>query len=198
MSSQYTEVHLDALREVMNTGSGSAAADLGEMLERSVNINVPRVVLTDIAEAVEIFGGADGGVATVIGVPLTGDLQGVVTIVLQGSAPSSLCEWLGCPYPSEFATSALQEIGNTLASSYTEILAEMAGLKVEMHPPDLATDLLPALLPAIAAGVDDAADEVLLIDSELVVSGENCNLSVLLLSRRDCIAALLENLGLSL
>ena len=42
MSSQYTEMQLDALRELANIGSGTASTALSGMLGRSVDISVPK------------------------------------------------------------------------------------------------------------------------------------------------------------
>ena len=41
MSPQYTELQLDALRELANIGSGNASTALSGMLGRSVDISVP-------------------------------------------------------------------------------------------------------------------------------------------------------------
>ncbi len=40
----YTEMQLDALRELANIGSGTASTALSSMLGRSVDITVPRLV----------------------------------------------------------------------------------------------------------------------------------------------------------
>jgi chemotaxis protein CheC len=42
MPKSYPEVHLDALREIANIGSGTAATALSSMLGRPVDISVPK------------------------------------------------------------------------------------------------------------------------------------------------------------
>ena len=49
----YTEMQLDALRELANIGSGTAATALSAMLGRPVDISVPSARALPLAEAVE-------------------------------------------------------------------------------------------------------------------------------------------------
>ena len=42
MSAQYTEIQLDALRELANIGAGTASTALSEMLGRVIDLSVPK------------------------------------------------------------------------------------------------------------------------------------------------------------
>ena len=53
---RYTDIQLDALRELANIGSGKACTALSSMLGRSVDISVPSASVLPMAEAVGTIG----------------------------------------------------------------------------------------------------------------------------------------------
>ena len=66
MSTQYTELQLDALRELANIGSGTASTALSAMLGRSVDISVPKAQALPFAEAVEAAGPAEQDITAIV------------------------------------------------------------------------------------------------------------------------------------
>ena len=52
-------VQLDVLKEIGNIGSGNAATALSQLLNRSIDMQVPQVRLMDVADA--RFAGQAGG-----------------------------------------------------------------------------------------------------------------------------------------
>lgn len=75
MSPAYTELQLDALRELANIASGTAATALSQMLGREIGLSVPRAQALALADAVDAAGDP---AETVNGValPLEGDIAG--------------------------------------------------------------------------------------------------------------------------
>jgi chemotaxis protein CheC len=71
----------------------------------------------------------------------------------------------------------------------------MLGMEIQPSPPETAWDLLGAIVATVLLGQGDA-DGALLLDSDLVVEGESCGLSLLLLPVGRGIAELLERMGL--
>ena len=56
MTPRYTDMQLDALRELANIASGTAATALSQMLGREVELSVPRVLALPLADAVDACG----------------------------------------------------------------------------------------------------------------------------------------------
>ena len=56
MNSHYTEMQLDALRELANIASGTAATALSQMLGREIELSVPRALALPLADAVDAAG----------------------------------------------------------------------------------------------------------------------------------------------
>jgi len=193
---RYTELQLDALRELANIASGNAATSLSQMLGRGVELSVPRVLALPMADAVDACGDPDEDITSVV-IPLDGDIEGVVLLLITLEGADALCSLLGVEARSEIGASALQEIGNILGTSCLNALAAMTGLHLEPCPPHITTDMLGAILSSLALTQTTSTDLVLVLDSELEVENEPCSISFVLLPTDGGVSDLLRPLGLA-
>jgi chemotaxis protein CheC len=196
VSTQYTELQLDALRELANIGSGTASTALSTMLGRSVDISVPTAQALPFAEAVEATGPPESEITGIV-LGIVGELDGTVLLLVPPADADGLCRLLGVEPDDEFALSALGEIGNIVGTSYINALAAMTGMTIEPTPPATATDMLGAIVESVLAGHAHAGDVALLLDSNLTVEGEDCSVSFLLVPDQGGVDVLLSRLGLS-
>jgi chemotaxis protein CheC len=183
---------MDALRELANIGSGTASTALAAMLGRPVDISVPSAKALPFADAVDATGPAERVVTGVV-IGVVGQLDATVLLLLGESDAAVLCRLLGVDPDDELAPSALGEIGNIVGASYINALGAMTGLELEPAPPVSATDMLGAIVVAGRAEGDDVA---LVLDSDMVVEGEDCSISFLLVPSRGGVEELLSRLGL--
>jgi len=193
---RYTESQLDALRELANIASGNAATALSQMLGRDIGLSVPRVLALPLADAVEACGSPDELVTSIV-IPLEGDIDGLVLLLISNEGAAALCQLLGVDAGSEIGDSALREIGNILGTSCLNALASMTGLNLGPCPPHLTADMLGAIVSSLALSQAEFADLVLVLDSELDVAGEPCSMSFLLLPTDGGVTDLLTPLGLA-
>jgi chemotaxis protein CheC len=193
---RYNELQLDALRELANIASGNAATSLAQMLGREVELNVPRVLALPLADAVEACGSPDEATTSVV-IPLDGDIDGVVLLLIDPTGAEALCKLLGVDAWDEIGESALREIGNILGTSCLNALASMTGLHLEPRPPHLTTDMLGAIISSLALSQTASTELVLVLDSELAVADEPCSISFVLLPTEGGVSDLLAPLGLA-
>jgi len=196
LSTQYSEIQLDALRELANIGSGTASTALSTMLGRSVDISVPNARALPFAEAVEAAGPQEQDVTGIV-LGITGDMDGTVLLLVPPADADAMCRMLGVEPDDDFALSALGEIGNVVGTSYINALAAMTGMVIEPTPPGTATDMLGAIVQSVLAGHAHAGDIALMLDSDLTVEGEDCSISFLLVPEQGGVDELLARLGLS-
>jgi chemotaxis protein CheC len=196
VSPQYTDLQLDALRELANIGSGTASTALSGMLGRSVDISVPKAQALPFAEAVDAVGPAEQAMTGIV-LGIVGEMSGTVLLLVPPSDADALCRMLGVEPDDEFALSALGEIGNIVGTSYINALASMTGMDIEPTPPATATDMLGALVATVLATHAHAGDVALMLDSNLVVEGDDCSVSFLLVPDQGGVETLLSRLGLS-
>ncbi len=123
---------LDVLKEVGNIGSGNAATALSRLLNKPVDMGVPKVQMLPFEEIAEKVGGNEQLVVAIF-FRVEGEAPGNLFFILQPHAAKSLLSRLA-NIPSddedsfnEMEHSALSEIGNILAGSYLSSL-------VRFHP----------------------------------------------------------------
>ena len=196
MTPQYSEMQLDALAELANIASGTAATALSQMLGREVELRVPRALALPLADAVDAAG-APEDIVTGIVLGLEGDVEALVLLLVPADDASLLCQMLGVEAGTEVGDSALGEIGNILGTSYLNALSAMTGLTMMPTPPTLATDLLGAIVASVLAQAAGENDIALVLDSELDVADQPCSLSFLLLPASGRADELLAPLGLA-
>jgi chemotaxis protein CheC len=196
VSTQYSDLQLDGLRELANIGSGTASTALSSMLARSVDISVPNAVFCPMPEAVDALGPAEEEVTGIV-LGVIGEMEATVVLLVSPADAAALCAMLGVDADSEIGRSALQEIGNVVGTSYVNALAGMTGLALEPTPPGAATDMLAAIVQSVLAARAHAADHTLLLDSDLVIEGEDCAISFLLVPDQGGVDLMLARLGLA-
>lgn len=193
---QLNDMQLDALRELANIASGTAATSLSQMLGREVDINVPKAFALPLADAVDATGDPAESV-TGVALELEGSVAGIVLLLIPADGADTLCNLLGVEPGSDVADSALGEIGNILGASYLNALGSMTGLTLLPSTPQVINDLLGAIVSTVLAQTVGHGDVALVLDSELDVSGEPCALSFMLLPNEGGADELLAPLGLA-
>jgi chemotaxis protein CheC len=190
----FTELQLDALRELANIGSGNAGTALGQMLGKSVDISVPTAAVLPLPDAVAIAGAPEELQHGVV-VAVHGDLDAIVVLLFPESDAERLCGLYGIEPGTPDGRSMLGEVGNILGANYINVLAQMAGMTLEPSPPQVVQDMLGAIMESVLLGRGDDIDGALVLDSSLMVEDEACSLSFLLLPAADGVRQLLERLG---
>ena len=169
---EITQFQLDALREIGNIGSGHAATALSTLLQRRINMSVPRVWVVPFEQLPAIVGQLDTPQAAIY-VKVEGEASGkavfffpvysaeiVVQALFGSNEPMDL-------YTDEMAQSALGEVGNILVSSFLMALTQFSGIPLQPSVPALAVDMIGASLDAIFLEEGTLDDTVLFIDTQL-------------------------------
>jgi chemotaxis protein CheC len=191
----FSDMQLDALRELANIGSGNAGTALGAMLGKSVDINVPTAAALPLDEAVAIAGEPDELRYGVV-VPMVGDFDAIVVLLFPEDDAKKLTGIYGIEPSTPDGYSMLGEVGNILGTNYINALAQMVGMEMEPQPPQVVEDMLASILSTVLIGRGDDVEEALILDSNLLVEEEECTLSFLLLPNHGGIKELLGRLGL--
>ena len=164
------ELELDMLREVGSIGASHATNSLAEMTNTKVSIEVPALEVKPVEELLS----SEGGEELVAGVyvELHGDVCGVIMLLLDvASAIELVTQITGMPASEELSdmeVSVLQEVGNIMASHFSNALADFLGLKIMPLPPALAVDMAAALLDFIMLEQAQKAEEAILFKTQFL------------------------------
>jgi chemotaxis protein CheC len=103
---EYNQAQLDALGELSNIGAGTAATALSQMLGQEVTLTVPRALALPLADAVAAAGPPEQMVTGVV-IPLEGDIEALVLLLIPTEDAETLCSLLGVEAGTEVGDSAL-------------------------------------------------------------------------------------------
>ncbi|MDG0812444.1 chemotaxis protein CheC [Cohnella rhizosphaerae] len=168
--SHNAEFKMDVLREVGNIGAGHAATALSRLLDKPIDMAVPKVSFIPFEDIADRVGGAEEVVVAIF-LRVEGEAPGNMfflmsqnqaRVLLQGLLHFELSEG---PEYSEMELSALSEIGNILAGSYLSSLADLTGLPLSPTVPAIAVDMAGAILSYGLVQFGTMGDEALLIDT---------------------------------
>ncbi|EMS71564.1 chemotaxis protein CheC [Ruminiclostridium cellobioparum] len=196
---ELSNIQMDVLKEIGNIGAGNAVTSLAKMIDKKVDMAVPKVKIMGFDKVSQMLGGEE---IIVVGILLsvTGDMTGIMMFVLDNYAARQLVNiLLGSDSTSlefdEMELSALKEIGNILTGSYLNALAGLTNLKILPSIPELAIDMAGAILSVPAIEFGKVGDSVLYIETEFSEGITKVFGDFLLIPDVDSYEVLLKALG---
>lgn len=176
-----SDMHLDVLKEIGNIGAAHAATSLSELLQRKIDMHVPKVALVSFDDMFELAGGSENVVVGIF-LRIEGDLSGSMFFVLPIDSANRFIRRLIGDAQFDFSTpesigeigiSAMQELGNILSGSYLSALSDFTGLKIYPTVPSLSVDMVGAIVSFGLIEVSHYSDEVIVIDTKILEEDEN-------------------------
>lgn len=168
-----TEFQLDALREMGNIGTSHAATSLSQLVGSPINITVPAIALEKIDHISNII--SEEKVAGVLLDIRDGDnIAGYLyTMFPEKSAFRIVDTLMGQPLGTtsgigEVEQSAVMEVGNILASSFCDALAEFLGIVLLPSPPCFVFDMADAIVENSLITIGQVADDAIIFRTDLM------------------------------
>ena len=193
-------MEIDVLTEVGNIGAGNAMTALSSMIGQMVDIEVPAVNILGFQEAIDYAGGPEKTVVGII-VPIKDDIEGEILFLLENDIVELVVStFFGTTDVdllnlSPDMTSALTELGNIMAASYVNAIAELTGIKIEVEIPMISVDMLGAIMSVPAAQMGELSDKLLYIDNLMVIDKVSVKSKMMLLPTVESLDKLLRSLG---
>ncbi len=191
--------HIDVLKEIGNIGAGNAATALAGMLDKKIDMDVPKVKILDIQEVAEVLGGEENIVAGIY-FNVHGDIQGNIMFLLDLASSKLLTGMLmgnssDKEELDEMDRSALQEVGNILSGSYISSLATLTNFNIQLSVPSLAVDMAGAVMSVPAIQFSHISDKVLFIETELKEGDDLVEARFFLIPDEPSFEKILNSLG---
>ena len=200
-------LQIDVLREIGNIGSGNAATSLSEFLSCPVNIGVPSVQILDYDQVVEALGGPETMMVGLL-LQLEDDFLCMIMFLLHKEfAHMALSALMGDMYNSfdemdEISASAMQEVGNIMAASYVNAIADMTGLSINISVPSICMDMAGAIVSVPAVYYADISDKIIFIGDDFVRDDShhaaNFNSHILMIPESDSREKIMTSLGIEI
>ncbi|WP_420835633.1 chemotaxis protein CheC [Paenibacillus sabinae] len=191
---------MDVLKEVGNIGAGNAATALSQLLNKPIDMAVPKVQLLGFEEIAEKVGGTEELVYAVF-LRVEGEAPGNLFFILTPDAARSLLgrvagiSEVSGDELSELEMSALNEIGNILAGSYLSSLADFTSLSMYPTVPALAMDMAGAILSYGLLQFGQMGDDALLIDTTFLEGKDEIEGQFFLIPDPESFPKIFKSLG---
>jgi chemotaxis protein CheC len=197
--------HLDVFKEIGNIGAGHAASALAGLLNRKITMSVPEASVVPFSEIVNVLDGPETLVAGVL-IDLSGELNGYILLLLgMEDAMSMVAQALQEPRRdtseptfelSHMEQDTLLEIANILVGSFLSAISSLSGLGATPTVPQLAIDMLGAILNIAMIEYGQIGDSVLFLNTKFSDMDGDINGHFFLIPDYNSYKILLKSLGL--
>lgn len=190
----------DVLREIGNIGGGNAATALASILTDRVNMSVPFLRIVDANETAELMGGA-GNEAVGLLVYMNGDVNGMLLFILDKKFTHLMINALldknieNFENINEMDMSALKEMGNMLSGAYISAISQLTGLDIRLSPPEIAIDMVGAIISFPATQFSAMGDTILYIEEDFFSASDTIKSHLLIMPEVDSLQIILKRLG---
>lgn len=201
--SSLPEFQMDVLKEVGNIGAGHAATALSLLMNKPIDMQVPKVKFLPFEEIAEMMGGAEQ-VVVAIYLRVVGETPGHMFFLIETSSAKEMLKNLAGIMVehdeeySEMEASALCEIGNILAGSYLSSLADFTQLSMTPTVPAMAVDMVGAVLSYGLIQYGAMGEQALLIDTAFFEGQQHVEGHFLLIPDPGSFELMFEALGVPL
>lgn len=196
----YTDLEIDALKEIGNIGAGNAATALSQLLSEKINIKVPQVRIIPFDDVSKSVGGPEKLVVGIF-MRINGDIDGNILMIISEHDAYKLMEKLLNTKREEergfspMEKSALMEVGNIVGSSYIVALSELTQLSLRISVPGLAFDMAGAIISFPLSLYGYMGDTAFLIDTEFTEGLDGIKLHYFLIPDDKSLKLLLKAIG---
>ncbi len=190
---------IDVLKELGNIGSGNAATALAAMIDKKVDMKVPKVKILEFKEVGDILGDSE---TPVVGIyfKLSDEIEGNIMFVLDIDSALNLTNMLfgrdnAKNELDEMDMSALSEVGNILSASYINSLSVLTGLNLKISIPSICVDMAAAILSVPAVQFGHIGEHVIFIETQFEENDKKITGDLFLVPEVDSFEKILNSLG---
>lgn len=193
-------MEIDALKEVGNVGIGHAATALSKMLGKKVDINLPQTKFIPVLKFSENAGGPENIVIGLI-LETTGGIKGQSIFLFDEKDALRLTDLMMMQEPGtskkfdEMNESAFSEMGNIVVGAYLSSLADMLNTTIYPGLPNLANDMVQAVLDSTLAKLSERGETLLSVKTKLIVEGDEINGIFFLIFEEESLKIVLDKLN---
>lgn len=203
-TSEFTNIHMDAIREVGNIGTGNAATALSRLIGRTVDMDVPVAELVPIYEVAAHYGSPETPVCAVL-VRTEEEFSCSLIFMIEEDKANLLADLIipmdisGMDEETQLQirNSALSEQGNIILGAFLNALAQITGWVLPTTTPAVARDMLGSIMDLVASMFGVIGDSAMLVKTNLQIKDLDYDLkgNVIMIPDPGSLETLLSKLG---
>ncbi|MCL2046299.1 MAG: chemotaxis protein CheC [Oscillospiraceae bacterium] len=167
--------HLDVFKEIGNIGAGNAASALAGLLNRRISMSVPDASVVTFNDMMNVLDGPETLVSGML-VDFSGEMNGFIMLLLKmNDAMAMVAQALEIQARDvntpnfdldEMERDTLTEIANILVGSFLSAISTMSGLHIVPSVPQIAIDMLGAIISIATVQYGQIGDSVLFLKTQ--------------------------------
>lgn len=174
---EFSCIELDAIKEVANIGAGNVATAISNLINKKINMTVPKVSILSFDE---IFGRVDADKVVIsIGTRILGEIHGNVLIILEKNNIDKFIElYKGNKEKvdkSILDIEMLKDVGKILAQHFIESVSKFTGLDIVSSGQDVIQDTLGAILSITFMELNQFEDKIVDLETRFLILGKREN-----------------------
>lgn len=192
---------LDLIREIGSIGTGNAATALSSMVGESVRMTLPDVQILGYNEAIKSLGDPEEIVAAIL-VKMSGEINGLMLFILKLDFINEVLSRVMSHKIDDYyqlnvlETSALEEIGNIVISSYVNAMSTLSDVTINLSVPSIAINMLGGILSVPMVEFGYVTDKMMMISGQFVIGGKVLHSDLLMMPDIESLNFLMEKLGI--
>ena len=194
--------HLEVFQEIGNIGAGNAATALANLVNKKIDMDVPRAGVVELNDLMSLMGNEEESVIC-ISQAVTGSAPCYILFVLEESSAHYLANvFLSRPLGSNemdaMEESLFLEIGNILSGSFLSAFAQVTNLVFNLSVPALARDMLGAVLTSALMETGYFAEKVLVVETRFFDMDYAIRGHFFILPEMEALEKIFHGLGINL
>lgn len=194
--------HLEVFQEIGNIGAGNAATALANLINKKIDMDVPRAGVVEFKDLMALVGNDEDSVIC-IKQTAAGPSPCSIMFILEEKSAYYLADILLSrdrvqdSEMDELEQSLFLEIGNILSGSFMNAFSQVTNLSFNLSVPALACDMLGAVLSSALVETGYYADKVLFVETRFFDSTHVIKGHFFILPELETLEKIFASLGIN-
>lgn len=167
----FNSFQIDILKEITNISAGNAISRLSDFINANIHMTVPHVEIVELKEIFSSLGNPEEEMYAVFSC-FSGEIEGNTFFLFPKDSVKQLKEICN---GFTHHNSLLTQIGHIISDSFVHSLCEFTKLSIVKEPPQLANDMLGAILQQGILSYGHLSDQAIFVTNSFVLDNEKIN-----------------------
>ena len=197
-SNAYTILQIDVLKEMANIGGGNAATSISDLINKPINMSVPRVEILHYEDVYNNIMQEDTMVNAIV-MKMMGSAKGYFLFIATEKDSADLINMMLPDSPTldeGIRVSALKELVNILVNSYLNAISKLIGTNLISTVPLFTMDMFGAVLSSVYMEAEQYDESIMIVSNEFNYNNEKIEGSLYFISEPGVLDKLFNIIGI--
>lgn len=197
-SNNYSLLQIDLLRELANIGGGNAATSISSLIDKPINMSIPRVEILHYEDVFKDIMPEDTMINAIL-MKMMGDAKGYFLFVATQKDSVDLINMMlpdSSILDEGVGESALKELVNILVNSYLNAISKVVQANLLSTVPLFTMDMFGAVLSSVYMEAEQYDESIMIINNEFNYNNDKIEGSLYFISEPGVLDRLFNIIGI--